>query len=103
MDGYDDGMDNDADHNQDYQYYDDEEELRQNKDNQQNHGGLYDPSAEYYRLSGTFFCTEKINLPRGKVVPEDSCRSSPSHGFRPQADTGAVTGMKGNNCSPDGL
>lgn len=39
MDGYDDGMDNDADHNQDYQYYDDEEELRQNKDNQQNHGG----------------------------------------------------------------
>lgn len=39
MDEYDDGMDNDADHNQDYQYYDDEEELRQNKDNQQNHGG----------------------------------------------------------------
>ena len=31
---------------------------------------------------GAFFATEKIRLPRGNVVREDSLKSSPSHGFR---------------------
>ena len=36
----------------------------------------------YYYNQSTFFATEKINLPRGKVVNDDSLNSSPSHGFR---------------------
>jgi hypothetical protein len=64
--------------------------------------GFYDPSAEYYRQQGTFFCTEKINLPRGNVVPEDSLRSSPSHGFRQQTSSRKITEEKGFKNSPDG-
>lgn len=39
-------------------------------------------SYDIYDYSNIFFATERINLPRGKVVKEDSVRSSPSHGFR---------------------
>ena len=39
-------------------------------------------SYDFYAYSNIFFQTEKINLPRGKVVEEDSIHSSPSHGFR---------------------
>lgn len=42
---------------------------------------------EFYNLERNgdeqdFFITQKINLPRGRVVREDSLKSSPSHGFR---------------------
>ena len=33
-------------------------------------------------LAHNMFATERIDLPRGRVVREDSRKSSPSHGFR---------------------
>lgn len=39
-------------------------------------------SYDFYAYQNIFFQTEKINLPRGKVVEENSIHSSPSHGFR---------------------
>jgi len=39
-------------------------------------------SYDYYAYTNVFFATEKINLPRGKVVEQNSIHSSPSHGFR---------------------
>lgn len=33
-------------------------------------------------LAFNYFSTEKIDLPRGRVIKEDSRKSSPSHGFR---------------------
>lgn len=50
----------------------------------------------YYYNQSAFFTTEKINLPRGKVVKEDSLKSSPSHGFRQRESIGMMpsTSMK---------
>ena len=47
-----------------------------------NESGTASNSYDFYRHTTVFFQTEKINLPRGKVVEPDSCHSSPSHGFR---------------------
>ena len=52
---------------------------------------------DYYYNQAAFFTTEKINLPRGKVVKEDSLKSSPSHGFRQMQSAGGFmssTAMK---------
>ena len=61
-----------------HEYY---EECNENSNANQERQAKYDPSLYYYNQS-TFFATEKINLPRGKVVNDDSLNSSPSHGFR---------------------
>lgn len=39
-------------------------------------------SYDIYHYTNIFFATEKFNLPREKVVDVQSCRSSPSHGFK---------------------
>jgi len=39
-------------------------------------------SYDVYNYSNVFFATEKINLPRDRVVDVQSVNSSPSHGFR---------------------
>ena len=39
-------------------------------------------SYDFYKHTNVFFQTERINLPRGKVVEPNSAHSSPSHGFR---------------------
>jgi hypothetical protein len=42
-------------------------------------------SYDIYNYSNVFFATEKINMPRDKVVNIESANSSPSHGFRRHA------------------
>lgn len=58
-------------------------------------------SYDFYAYSNIFFQTEKINLPRGKVVEENSIHSSPSHGFRraasPQRNFDGVNEYEGDN------
>ena len=58
-------------------------------------------SYDFYAYSNIFFQTEKINLPRGKVVEEDSIHSSPSHGFRraakPEGQFDSVAEYEGEN------
>jgi hypothetical protein len=39
-------------------------------------------SYDIYNYSNVYFATEKINLPRERVVDIQSANSSPSHGFR---------------------
>jgi len=39
-------------------------------------------SYDVYNYANVFFATEKINLPRDKVVEVQSNNSSPSHGFK---------------------
>ena len=41
-----------------------------------------------------FFATEKIRLPRGKVVKDDSLKSSPSHGFRKVRPSASPVAMR---------
>ena len=43
-------------------------------------------SYDIYNYANVFFTTEKINLPRGRVIKQKSCGSSPSHGFVEPAD-----------------
>ena len=42
-------------------------------------------------LAHSYFATEKIDLPRGRVVKEDSLKSSPSHGFRKAERLGSMS------------
>ena len=42
-------------------------------------------------LAHSYFATERIDLPRGRVVKEDSFASSPSHGFRKAERLGSVS------------
>ena len=42
-------------------------------------------------LAHSYFATEKIDLPRGRVVKEDSLKSSPSHGFRKVNRRGSIS------------
>jgi hypothetical protein len=65
--------------------YDEEASNEAHTNSSQNPGQATDShsnSYDYYAYANVFFATEKINLPRGKVVEEDSVHSSPSHGFR---------------------
>lgn len=56
---------------------------QKSNDDQQNTNTCEESGSHSYDyLHNVYFATEKINLPRGKVVEEESLRSSPSHGFR---------------------
>ena len=67
-----------------------EEEYEDNENTDPSHtnarSNTYSMSHSYdlYNYSNVFFATEKINLPREKVVDIQSANSSPSHGFRQQ-------------------
>ena len=71
------------DQNEDMSYYEDKSNGGDSMEKKAHSiSNSYSNSYDIYNYTNVFFTTERIDLPREKVVHPNSIHSSPSHGFR---------------------